>query len=268
MSWCYAALAAQLGRDTPIYGLQARGLADDRPLPRYFDEVVAECLDHVRRVQTSGPYQLLGFSFGGNLAHAVATRLEKEGEKVNLLAIMDSYPGLPAHSSDELTEREALALTLEEIGYRGPVRGTDPIPWNAIRDFLRSQGNPMGNFETPLLEAINRIHLNNARLAEQYRPSRFSGTIVHFRAKRGDGSELPDSWHPYVGGIVQYEIDCSHVEMTTPGPLAEIGRRLQCFLHTTTVKDGGSAGVDDLPAGLSRQSSVPGRADRDVGAAP
>jgi hypothetical protein len=102
-------------------------------------------------------------------------------------------------------------------------------------NFLRRSGNPLGYLEPPLLTLINRIHLNNARLAEQVtdqsRPAKFSGTAIHFRATR-NGQDMPptSSWTPYVGSIESYEIDCRHTEMMDPGPLVEIGQRLQAML--------------------------------------
>ena len=43
-------------------------------------------------IQPNGPYNLLGLSSGGIQAHAVATCLEKSGERVDLLAMVDCYP--------------------------------------------------------------------------------------------------------------------------------------------------------------------------------
>ena len=169
-------------------------------------------------------------------SHAIAARLEQEGEEVELLAILDAYPIVPADQSvSVLDEREALSLTLEEMGFGRPIPSEGPIPWDDITDFLRRSGNPLGYLERPLLASINRIHLNNVRLTEQLteqpRPANFSGTALHFRATRGSRDMPPaSSWTPYVGSIELYEIDCRHTEMMDPGPLAEIGRRLQAKL--------------------------------------
>ena len=46
----------------------------------------------IRKIQPTGPYNLLGWSFGGLVAHAIATQLQDMGEEVALLALLDSYP--------------------------------------------------------------------------------------------------------------------------------------------------------------------------------
>src|SRR5215204_4219302 len=49
-------------------------------------------LSIIRKIQPAGPYNLLGWSFGGLVAHAIATHLQSMGEEVALLAMLDSYP--------------------------------------------------------------------------------------------------------------------------------------------------------------------------------
>ncbi len=49
-------------------------------------------LSIIRKIQPAGPYNLLGWSFGGLVAHAIATHLQSMGEEVALLALLDSYP--------------------------------------------------------------------------------------------------------------------------------------------------------------------------------
>jgi len=233
LSWCYAGLMAHLRHDVPIYGVQARGLSDSGELPANFDEVVAECTDCIRRVQLTGPYQLVGFSFGGNLAHAIAARLQQQGQEVALLAILDSYPAELHPPFYPLEERQALVLTLQTLGFTKPVSTDGLVPWDDIKDFLCHQDNPLGHLEAAVLAAINRIQLNNIRLLAQSQTARFEGGMIHFRATQGnDKPALPaNSWAAYVGGKIDaYEIDCRHTQLMDRGPLAEIAQRLQVVI--------------------------------------
>ncbi len=54
--------------------------------------MAAHYVQPIRHVQPTGPYHLLGWSFGGLVAHAIATRLQNAGEQVDLLALLDAYP--------------------------------------------------------------------------------------------------------------------------------------------------------------------------------
>lgn len=81
VSWSYARLAQYLPDDRPLYALQARGLAGGEPRPADVEEMAADYLGQIKSVQPDGPYHLLGWSFGGVVAHAIATRLQKQGRR-------------------------------------------------------------------------------------------------------------------------------------------------------------------------------------------
>src|SRR6185312_2111532 len=91
-SWPYSKLIRHIPADHPIYGLQARNLTQRARRPRSIDEMAEDYVSLIRKIQPSGPYNLLGWSFGGLVAHAVATQLQESGEQVALLALLDSYP--------------------------------------------------------------------------------------------------------------------------------------------------------------------------------
>ena len=82
LCWPYANLLAHIDADQPLYGVQARGLGNDDALPDTLSEVADECVDVIRNTRPHGPYRLLGWSFGGIVAHMVATRLQSLGETV------------------------------------------------------------------------------------------------------------------------------------------------------------------------------------------
>jgi thioesterase domain-containing protein/aryl carrier-like protein len=76
----------------PIQGMQAKGVdGREEPFDRIEDMAQFQ-LDAIRRVQPHGPYLLAGYSLGGLVALEMAHRLVAEGEKVALLAMLDSYP--------------------------------------------------------------------------------------------------------------------------------------------------------------------------------
>lgn len=93
LAWCYAALLGHLPEDLPVYGLQSPGFADRRAMADSVDAMVADYVDRIRSVQPEGPYQLLGWSFGAVLAQAIAVELERQGQQVALLALLDGFPG-------------------------------------------------------------------------------------------------------------------------------------------------------------------------------
>jgi aspartate racemase len=97
----YIRLADHLGDDQPLYGLQSqkylKTTTDEhgRPLLE-FSQAVVEELAHeyvraMREVQPHGPYLLGGMCRGAHIAFEMATQLKAQGEKVSLLAILDTW---------------------------------------------------------------------------------------------------------------------------------------------------------------------------------
>ncbi|HSA51859.1 MAG TPA: thioesterase domain-containing protein, partial [Yinghuangia sp.] len=94
LAWSYAALLPHISPGRPVYGLQSPILSG-APDPVRFEDLVDEYVRRVRTVQPHGPYHLLGWSFGGGVAHAVACVLQREGEEVRFLAVLDAEPAVP-----------------------------------------------------------------------------------------------------------------------------------------------------------------------------
>ena len=67
-----------------IYGIQPNG--------QYIEDIAEKYLEAITRIQPNGPYVLVGFSFGGLVMLEVGRRLLQRGEKIALLALLESYP--------------------------------------------------------------------------------------------------------------------------------------------------------------------------------
>src|SRR5262245_59232035 len=87
-SWPYSRLISHLPSDYPIYGLQARNLTQPKMLPHTIEDVAVDYLNLIREIQPVEPYCLLGWSFGGLVAHAIATHLQSTWQDVRLLALL------------------------------------------------------------------------------------------------------------------------------------------------------------------------------------
>ncbi len=87
---CYRELADALGPPHPLYGLQSPGPSGDQPAAS-LEAIAASYLAAVHQHQSQGPYCLGGWSFGGVVAYEMAQQLQRAGEKVALLALIESY---------------------------------------------------------------------------------------------------------------------------------------------------------------------------------
>ncbi|MGW3210545.1 non-ribosomal peptide synthetase, partial [Streptomyces sp. NPDC001135] len=238
LSWCYAGLLQHLGPDRPIYGLQARGLAEATPLPATIEEMADDYLEQIRAVQPEGPYHLLGWSFGGMVAHVIATRLQDKGETVGLLAMLDAYPIVPEqdHGGDGGLERELLADLLHFVGIDPGADAGNGLDRAATLDILRRQGSALASLDERSTAALMDIFINNNKLLRGFDPVRFRGDLLHFTATAGRDDKAPTarSWRPHIEGRIEdHPIACEHRNMVQPGPLAEIAKVVADKLGTT-----------------------------------
>ncbi|WP_449657896.1 amino acid adenylation domain-containing protein [Streptomyces chrestomyceticus] len=227
LSWAYTGLLRHLGPDRPVYGLQARGLARPETYPTSMDELVTDYVRQLRSVRPTGPYHLLGWSFGGLAAHAIAVRLQAEGEKVAFLALLDSYPRDPEAAVPPVEERDVLATLLDFAGHGEDVTDAEQLRVEDVMEILRRGGGPLADIEERRVGALADVFVNSAELASAHAPGRFDGDLLHFTATAGrpDGAPTAAVWEPFVTGRVRrYTVDCTHHAMCRPEPLAEIGR--------------------------------------------
>ncbi|MEU7153785.1 amino acid adenylation domain-containing protein [Streptomyces sp. NPDC045456] len=221
LAWSYRELARQLAVDTPVLGIQAPGLRDGAPVPGSVADMVELMTAEIRRACPSGPYRLLGWSLGGNIAHMLATRLQEEGAEVELLALIDAYPGetwhYPAFAGQSQWDEFALLATLgatvpEEIGSADRLR-------HALAGLRRTALDRLALDEATLQRLVD-VGVNASRLTAAWRPDTFRGTALFFTATHGRGPGWPEpaAWRPYVDGLVETPLPCRHEEVLTDMP--------------------------------------------------
>jgi pimeloyl-ACP methyl ester carboxylesterase len=84
-------LGTALGPDRPFYGLQPPGMDWEKIGCGTIEEMAGHYLEQIRRIQPVGPYQLIGTSFGGVVVFEIALQLQRAGETVGLLAMVDTF---------------------------------------------------------------------------------------------------------------------------------------------------------------------------------
>ncbi|HEX4961859.1 MAG TPA: non-ribosomal peptide synthase/polyketide synthase [Thermoanaerobaculia bacterium] len=197
---CYYQLARQLGKDQPVYGLQARPLDEQDRAPRVtVEETAAEYLDAVRSLRPTGPYLLAGWSFGAMVAFEMARQLTAAGEEVALLALLDQ----PVSPGDEAAEVDTAAVIADILRHRARGEGrTLELDADALRglpldvqlarglEALGSQEALGPGFDVPLLRHLALGYSSRATAVERYRVSAYPGTITLLRASSVDPAAL------------------------------------------------------------------------------
>nr|WSX74772.1 acyltransferase domain-containing protein [Streptomyces sp. NBC_00899] len=239
ISWRYSGLLPHLGAAQPVFGIQAFGLDGLRPVAADAAAMTDAYLELLREQQPSGPYRLLGWSYGGIVAHAMACALRRGGERVELLAMLDAPPvGGRAWTAEQI-EFQVAALLLRVTGL--PCTPSEPVPGvAAVLDRVAEQGDG-GTSAVTARQArqIAEVMRNNLRITPGFAPEVYDGDVLFFSATADaaagpdapvDPSVAPgkaDAWRPYVAGALHdHPVACGHYDMTEPGPMAEIGGAL------------------------------------------
>lgn len=113
---CYVGLARHLGLEQAFYGLQAWGLHEANVAHTTIEEMATSYLKDIRAVQPSGPYFLGGLSIGGVLAFEIAQQIERQGEQVGLLALLDSKAPAPGPDISEIAELLLMEAFSQDLG--------------------------------------------------------------------------------------------------------------------------------------------------------
>jgi amino acid adenylation domain-containing protein len=215
-SWCYMPLARFVPAGRPLYGLQARGLDGEGVLPASIREMASEYLARIRAVQASGPYHLLGWSFGGAVAHEIAVQLEAAGEEV-VLVVMDAYPTSSGAEAERTPDLAELTTTMRREG-----------------------GAIMASISDEELAVLARVTLNNLMIRRTHEFGRFGGDLLVIAAAETEDDAAAERWTGHVGGQVSgARLPCPHSDMARPDMLAEAWNIVAGWLNGQ-LESGGS----------------------------
>ncbi|MEV6062151.1 amino acid adenylation domain-containing protein [Nocardia asteroides] len=224
LAWAYGALAPYLPEDRPIIGIQSPALTDPAFRPATVDELVDHYVAEITATQPHGPYHLLGWSLGGVLAQAVATRLQAAGETVAALTMLDSLPGADlADFGAELREAlHELGIPEYQLPAADRMAGLGDDALAALHAALAGS-TPIS---LPRFVGMYRGALHTVGLVTQLRPARFVGDLTFFTAMRTEGVAPGGAsrWRPWFSGVItDHPVDASHQQMLSPVAVPTVG---------------------------------------------
>ncbi|WP_369228327.1 AMP-binding protein [Streptomyces sp. R39] len=201
LGWAFFTFAPYVP-DRPAYALQSRGSGGVDELAGSVPEMIDDYLTQILETQPEGPYNLVGWSYGGPLAHAVAEALDRRGHEVGLLAILDSKSA---------------------GGFRN-LSGTVPAVYRKEVEDVFGQFMNTANMDL-FLETMSKVGANNLAKMEEFDSPVYRGDMLYFNAKLDkddEGSWAPD-WRPHVlGSIEEYDVDATHHDLHMPKPAGQI----------------------------------------------
>ena len=226
LSWSYHGLGAYL--NCPLVGIQQTP-RDNRSQPDSIRSMAKNYAYTLQSLQPTGPYNLLGWSFGGVVAHELAVELRRQGCVVQRLILLDS---------DAVVDNAASAghaATGESRILDNILRasGIDPsAPAGTLNDEQAELQIPHSP-SNELMETLAKNIETNEAFRSDHVPAVFDGDMVIFVAARSsNGSAQLRGWRPYVvGNIAMHSVNCTHYEMLNAESLKLFGRQLAAELE-------------------------------------
>jgi amino acid adenylation domain-containing protein len=224
LSWGYAGLVRHLPSNVPVYGLQAPGLTARGATGGSLTEMAREHANRIDGERPDGPVSLLGWSFGGLLAHAVAAILHEAGREVVLLVLLDARPGDPSTDPSGLTDRQVVRAAVDGVLPPDPDGGLGPGP---LRDGLRERGSVLAEVDDAVLDAVIRVaRASLTAHATATPPAVAADTVLVVADPPGGGGAgaVPRAWAAHLSGNVRVQpVPFAHHELLSPAALDVIG---------------------------------------------
>ncbi|MBZ9779959.1 amino acid adenylation domain-containing protein [Pseudomonas sp. REP124] len=232
-----------------LWGLQAAYLTDDSTaLGGDIESLAALYVEHLREQQAQGPYHLLGFSLGGLLAIAAAAHLERAGEQVAFLGVVDSQyqhqapedsveallaSAVPALTADSQTLMRQLptaaldALTAQLQALAPADRLPELVQW-ARQQGLQLDGDSWEHLQTRL-----RYQQHTQHLLATFQPPRLSCDVHLWWASDtlADSAFVDPYWERLSSGRLTREvIQAQHLTiLEQPALHQQLGAQLEAF---------------------------------------
>jgi thioesterase domain-containing protein len=231
----FVGLAAKLSTRGTVYGVDLQDLdLADAVLGSLVETAVA-VVRKIREVQHEGPYRLLGYSYGGNLAVEVARVLSRDGEQVEHVVVLDGYAPGAIRKLTGIKKLPRLLQILRRMQFR---EAFDYLASRTLYQSGRKDPEPLSappHLQSDLGRRYTRLIELGTRAVQWYRPHPFDQRIVLVKATilelRGwrevtDASDT-NGWGSICrGGVELVRVDCKHAELLSEPNLSKIARRL------------------------------------------
>lgn len=172
-------LIPHLGSDRPVYGFKPRWVDGDREVCGSVEEDAREYLAELRAVQPNGPYLLGGSCLSGIVALEMARQLMQAGERVGLLALIDTVRPTPIRTFVTDAWHGCLAAKhVAEVVFEA-VRWDNRPRSDAALDLIRRKVRSLlRRNETTPAQAFYRLKRRYVRVCHEYAATEYPGRIT------------------------------------------------------------------------------------------
>jgi amino acid adenylation domain-containing protein len=244
----YVHLANCLGLDQPCYGLQARGLEEGQEPHKQIEEMATYYIRAIRTVQTEGPYLLGGWSMGGVVAFEMAQQLHAQGQRVALLALLDTR--IPTDQEELADDDFEMTLLVDFVRYFGlsldPQDALVRLPKHEllrrVLEHAKRAGLMPADIEVSHAEPFIELCKADFRATRNYVMHHYPGRITLFKAGEELGGASSDptlGWSEWAtGGVDLHVVPGNHATMVYKPHAEVLAGKLRACLDQTRATEG------------------------------
>ncbi len=198
-------ISEYLGPDQPVFGFFHPGSEGERIPYDHIKEMALSYIDKIKMVNPEGPYYLIGYSFGGNLAFEIAVRLQKAGFKVPVLVLIDSV--CPVTKVQIKREEGFFRMVRKNI--LGPMRR-----WaKAYLKYFVCLSYIWRKKPIPLEKRNSYVRIKYSRLMRAYTPEKYNGKMLLFRATDNTFSYRSLGWVNLADDVKIIDLGGKHLDV-------------------------------------------------------
>lgn len=217
----FHSLAKHLEADLPVYGIQAQGLVHGRDAVLRVQEMAAQHIGDMRVVAPEGPYNLLGYSYGGLVAYEIAQQLRAAGHEVGFLGMLDTrqplhYTSGPSWTTLHRWIYSRLSRAVYTIYHRNDRARylLRRLKAHALR--IRYSRN-LDKGVVQVSATARDVAAINFAAGLHYTVRSYPGEVVLFRVEEDNPLErrlpLDLGWHQYAGQLTVKLVPGAHVAL-------------------------------------------------------
>ncbi|GAB4152428.1 MAG: hypothetical protein Fur0021_17200 [Candidatus Promineifilaceae bacterium] len=229
----FTELARRLGPDQPVYGLEPLGLDGRHPPQNRVEEMAAHYIRELQTVQPHGPYLLGGRCFGGIVAFEMAQQLQRQGEHVALLAVLDVL--VPPHTTlqvyrsgdndaDGVSKGRRLLYRGMYLLRQGPLK---QLMWLRRLRQMRLEEGILPNVFGPQARYIREASDAHFQARLNYEPQVYPGRITLFANSEHTGGRQLNWAELTTAGVDIHIIPGNHLTMLQPPHLQTLVEKLR-----------------------------------------
>jgi phthiocerol/phenolphthiocerol synthesis type-I polyketide synthase E len=222
------------GTDRPVYAFVWPGSDGEKTDMVSVEEIASNYVKQIKNFRPNGPYYICGFSFGGLITYEIAIQLQKDGQEVPCIGLLDIYnPNF--RGSVQKTKLEKWKEIKSE---RGTLYLIYSRIFKALPELIKKKSQrfiivSFAKLGLKLPVGLRNIQIVNHafKLIPLYKPIEYKGDVLLYSSDTSPTFDEYLGWKGYVNNIEKVHLSGDHMGSISKSSNREIvSKTLRKFL--------------------------------------